>query len=413
MLFADEHDLEELPETNYCSRVAAKIFKLLLGFRSWKLAHGESDWIKASVAWVSERLISEHPPKMIRRALNLLFDLGIVDRILSSETRIKGKGRWKNPALTWFYQIKIDLDDWVKSTQAVESIMPKHSHIDPQSSKNLTTVVEDLENFSIKEIKEGSDQREEQIETNDAKTSSSIKEGNDQREEQMETNDAKTSSSIKDGNDQENLKLVSSIKNKRKAEGNQKLLDLKAKIAERSEHRKLSQISNLLDFPEESDSPAGVDENVNGSEDFDRGEDLTFDQMDALETERQSELEQIEDLQIVLYPKLLRLILAVPILRLQNAIGAMRQQDRNKRDKGERIKDPAGFLNLAIIRGYEPNKKSANLFNGSGEYYQPKKELTTLDYLWRIYGSSKDQFFESALYYGHSESSIKVFLSNK
>jgi hypothetical protein len=91
----------------------------------------------------------------------------------------------------------------------------------------------------------------------------------------------------------------------------------------------------------------------------------------------------------------------------------MRQQDRNKRDKGERIKDPAGFLNLAIIRGYEPNKKSANLFNGSGEYYQPKKELTTLDYLWRIYGSSKDQFFESALYYGHSESSIKVFLSNK
>lgn len=147
MIFADRHDLEELPETNYCSRVAAKIFKLLLGFRSWKFAHGESDWVKASVAWVSEKLIFEHPPKMIRRALNLLVDLGIVDRVLSSEARIEGKGRWKNPALTWFYQIKIDPGDRDKSTQATRDKstqatrenVPKDLHILPilpNTSKN-------------------------------------------------------------------------------------------------------------------------------------------------------------------------------------------------------------------------------------------------------------------------------------
>jgi hypothetical protein len=356
MIFADRHDLEELPETNYCSRVAAKIFKLLLGFRSWKFAHGESDWVKASVAWVSEKLIFEHPPKMIRRALNLLVDLGIVDRVLSSEARIEGKSRWKNPALTWFYQIKIDPGDQDKSTQATGENVPKDSHILPNTSKN-----------------------------------------------------------------QEPPEVVKFLEFPRKR-GN--LLEFPRK---RGNHEITANIAELDEIPlidQNSDSianiPPCVDQKNNG-QDFeivdiytDIGSDLSHDQILILESERQAELEEIEDLGVKLHPKILRLILGVDLDRLKNAIAAMRQQLHNKLNKGDRIKNPEGFFEMAILNRFEPNKKAkAFNFNGANNYYEPKKNLISLDSLWRMYERSLDDFFDAALHFGHSEESIKVFLTHK
>jgi hypothetical protein len=345
MLFADRHDLEELPETNYCSRVAAKIFKLLLGFRSWKFAHGESDWVKASVAWVCEKLVFEHPPKMIRRALNLLVDLGIVDRVLSSEARIKEKARWKNPALTWFYQIKIDPNDRDKSTQATRENIPKDLHIFPKSSKNQEPKVVDFFEFPRKR-------------------------------------------------------------------GNHKI---NADIAKFDEIPLINQ---------DSDSIANISPCVdqkNNSQDFEIvdidtaiGSDLSHDQILILESERQAELEEIEDLGVKLHPKILRLILGVDLERLKNAIEAMRQQLHNKLNKGERIKEPSGFLEMAILKGFKPNKK-ANAFNynGANNCYEPEKNLISLNSLWQTYSHSLDDFFDAALHFGHSEESIKVFLTHK
>ena len=346
MLFADRHDLEELPETNYCSRVAAKIFKLLLGFRSWKFAHGESDWIKASVAWVSEKLIFEHPPKMIRRALNLLVDLGIVDRVLSSEARIEGKGRWKNPALTWFYQVKMYPGDQDKSTQATGYNVPKDPHILPNTSKN-----------------------------------------------------------------QEPPEVVKFLEFPKKRGSNQ----ITADIAEFDGIPLIDQNSDSI-----ANIPPDVDQKNNG-QDFeivdtytDIGSDLSHDQILILESERQAELEQIEDLGVKLHPKILRLILGVDLNRLKNAIAAMQQQLHNKLNKGDRIKEPSGFLEMAILKRFEPNKKAkAFNFNGANNYYEPEKNLISLNSLWRTYERSLDDFFDAALHFGHSEESIKVFLTHK
>ncbi|MGA8895752.1 MAG: hypothetical protein WB539_10630 [Planktothrix agardhii] len=346
ILFADRHDLEELPETNYCSRVAAKIFKLLLGFRSWKFAHGESDWIKASVAWVCEKLVFEHPPKMIRRALNLLVDLGIVDRVLSSEARIKEKARWKNPALTWFYQIKIYPNDRDKSTQTTRENIPKDLHILPKSSKN-----------------------------------------------------------------QEPPEVVKILEFPRKRGKHEITTDM----AESGEIPLIDKNSDSI-----ANIPPDVDQKNNGQDfeivDIDTaiGSDLSHDQLLLLESERQAELEEIEDLGVKLHPKILRLILGVDLERLKNAIAAMRQQLQNKLNKGDRIKEPSGFLEMAILKGFKPNKKAnAFNFNGANNCYKPEKKLISLNSLWRTYNHSLDDFIEAGLHFGHSEESIKVFLNHK
>ncbi|MFM6398091.1 MAG: hypothetical protein ACKPFF_15570, partial [Planktothrix sp.] len=113
---------------------------------------------------------------------------------------------------------------------------------------------------------------------------------------------------------------------------------------------------------------------------------LTHDQILELEQKRQEEFEQIEDLRVDLHPKLIRLILAVPLIRLQDAIAAMKQQVDNKRQRGERLRDPAGFLELAIRNGYQPNKKSESWGqNGSERYFIPDEKHTGLSRLWRLY----------------------------
>lgn len=326
-------------ETTYCCRVAAKILRLLEGFRDWRLVRGESDWVKASVSWVVERLLYEYPDKMVRRGLALLEKLGIVDRTLSSDAKMPGKGRWKNPCLTWFYRIKIDLNDWVKSTQASRSILPKHYQIPPESAFNQQPVVEE------KLISEEGGIEEKVIFVNFP---------------QQEKNDPPVLTS---------------------------------------------------ESSEQTDIPAAVEEDFNIDE---IANSLTHDQILELEQQRQDELQQIEDLRIDLHPKLLRLILAVPIARLRDAIAAMKQQVDNKRQRGQRLRDSAGFLELAVRNGYQPNKKSeAWGQNGSDRDFIPDQKHITLPHLWKLYSFDRNQFIEAARYYGHNDRLIADFLSQR
>lgn len=321
-------------ETTYCCRVAAKILRVIDGFRHWRLQRGESDWVKASVSWMVERLLHEYPDKMVRRGLALLEKLGIVDRTLSSEAKIPGKGRWKNPCLTWFYKIKIDLNTRVKSTEPSRSISPKHYQINPESAKNQQPVVEEKLIF-----------REEKIEE----------------------------------------KVINS-----------------SQVKKEDSSMLTSKSSKQIDIP------VTVDEDINSIDEI--ANNLTHDQILELEQKRQEEFEQIEDLRVDLHPKLIRLILAVPLIRLQDAIAAMKQQVDNKRQRGERLRDPAGFLELAIRNGYQPNKKSESWGqNGSERYFIPDEKHTGLSRLWRLY-RNRDQFIEAARYYGHDDQSIFEYL---
>jgi hypothetical protein len=341
-------------ETTYCCRVAAKILRLIDGFRHWRMAHGESDWVKASVSWVVERLVNEYPNKMVRRGLALLERLGIVDRILSSEAKIPGKGRWKNPCLTWFYKIKIDLDVWMESTEASKSnspqppgsISPKQYHISPnvvpESSQNSTTVVE--------------------------------------------------------------KNLIS-----RKEKIDQKIISLTEKLAARAQKEESATLTP--ESSEQADIPAGVEELINDDVDV-LANNLTHDQIIELEDQRQPELQQIEDLRVDLHPKLMRLILAVNVNRLRDAIAAMKQQFDNKRQKGERLRDPSGFLELAIRNGYQPNKKSESWGqNGSANDFKPDLKHTNLNSLQKLY-PNRDAFIEAAQHFGHDDQSIFEYLEN-
>lgn len=330
-------------ETTYCCRVAAKILRVLDGFRHWRMAHGESDWVKASVSWMVERLVHEYPDKMVRRGLALLEKLDIVDRTLSSEAKIPGKGRWKNPALTWFYKIKIDFNTWAKSTQVDQSISPKHYQIPSDTAKNQQPVVEEKLIFSRKE---GIDQ---------------------------------------------------------------KIISLTERLSARGQEQKVDPVLTS-ESSDQIDIPADVDETINSIDEI--ANNLSHDQSLELEQERQAEFEQIEDLKVDLHPKLYRLILAVPLSQLQNAIAAMKQQLDNKRQKGDRLRDPSGFLELAIRNGYQPNKKSESWGqNGSANDFKPDTKQTNFNSLWKLY-PNPETFKEAAQYYGHDDQSIIEYLES-
>ncbi len=80
---------------NHC---AAKLIEYFKHWREWKLKNHRSEWVYMPVRQIYEDLMGEHSVNIIRRAINKLLELGILEH-----RHNPGNGQDK----TWQYKLNL------------------------------------------------------------------------------------------------------------------------------------------------------------------------------------------------------------------------------------------------------------------------------------------------------------------